>query len=296
MPRYRALLAALAGLACTAPGLAQATDTLDEVTVTARKQVDPRRLDHVLIPQFIESHATPARKTGQIPRWRSPVCPLTLGLKERLGTLVSQRVQDVAASVGAPTKPLDKCHTNVQIVFTGDPQKQVAWVAKQMPLLFGWTEEYRPNLSVSRPIQAWYETGTRGVNGDVAADRLNGTPPSGRPGSHLTRYRTSEFVNVLVVVDAGKVAQYPLQSIANYIAMLVLTRVPSLDSCGELASITDLLSSGCWGSRTPADITESDSAYLRALYGSDLEMDFNLERGDIHDRMLSGLKAPSPGP
>ena len=69
--------------------------------------------------------------------------------------------------------------------------------------------------------------------------------PSGIAGSYFTKGLTSEFLHVLVIVDTRKVAGDSLRSIADYIAMLALTRMGSLDGCSELPSIIDLLSSGC---------------------------------------------------
>src|SRR5580658_8767611 len=56
---------------------------------------------------------------------------------------------------------------------------------------------------------------------------------------------TSEFLQVLLVVDTSKTAADSLSSISDYISMLTLTRMDFLDGCGELPSIIDLLSSGC---------------------------------------------------
>jgi hypothetical protein len=81
-----------------------------------------------------------------------------------------------------------------------------------------------------------------------------------------------------------------LAAITDYISMIALTRIVSLDTCNELPSILDLLSSAC-GTRATADsITEADTAFLQALYRSDLERKLNIEQGEMRDRMVAVLE------
>jgi hypothetical protein len=85
------------------------------------------------------------------------------------------------------------------------------------------------------------------------------------------------------------VAGDSLRSISDYIAMLALTRMGSLDACSELPSIIDLLSSGCDARDKPQALTDADTAYLKALYSSDLEMNLNIEQVDMRDRMVMSI-------
>ena len=106
----------------------------------------------------------------------------------------------------------------------------------------------------------------------------------GEPASRLGTEGLTGFVNVLIIVDSGEVAEYSLKQIADYVAMLVLTRT-SLDGCSELPSIIDILSADCADRAPPDAITEADISFLKALYAANLEMNLNLERGDIRDQM-----------
>ncbi len=111
----------------------------------------------------------------------------------------------------------------------------------------------------------------------------------GRSGSYFTKGFANELLQVFVVVDSGKVAGNSLSSISDYIAMLALTRTDSLDGCNTLVSIIDLLSSGCGDRQKPEALTDADTAYLKALYSSNLEMNLNIEQGDIRDRMVKAI-------
>src|SRR5215469_12699063 len=75
---------------------------LEEVTVTAGKQMDRSTLEHVIVPRFVESHGTPSERIGQVGRWYDGVCPETTGLQPLYNEFISRRVVEVARSVGAP--------------------------------------------------------------------------------------------------------------------------------------------------------------------------------------------------
>jgi hypothetical protein len=145
----------------------------------------------------------------------------------------------------------------------------------------GWGIQGEIDLALSQSLNP------DGAHVDPAHGR--GFAPSGMPGSYLTKSLTSELLHVLVIVDTRKVAGDSLRSIADYIAMLALTRMGSLDGCSELPSIIDLLSSGCDERDKPQALTDADTAYLKALYSSDLEMNLNIEQGDMRDRMVAAI-------
>src|SRR5262249_42405903 len=115
---------------------------------------------------------------------------------------------------------------------------------------------------------------------DIPGDMVHGSA-----NSRLKTEVSSQFANVLIIIDSRQTSQYPLGALADYVAMLVLTRT-SLSGCNELPSVTDLLSHDCGTRERPQSITEADRAYLKALYASSLESNTSLARGEIHDRML----------
>ena len=291
---------------------------IDEVTISALKQIDRATLIQVVIPNFVKAHGAPSERIGQLGRWHEDVCPETVGLRGPADEFVSRRVLEAARRVGAPTKRTGKCKTNVNIIFSSKPQQQMDYMASKDPHLAGYSAQQGDLFHVSHPIQAWYVTGTRSfvtvdspVNmnpssdaGDTAAARPSGSPSTagglqidspnsaviGRAGSLLGDEDRSEFARVTVIVDANTVVRYPLQAVADYIAMLVLTRT-TLDGCNPLPSIIDLLSADCGERSKPDSITEADVAYLKALYTSNLELKLNLERGEVQQRMVHSIEA-----
>jgi hypothetical protein len=283
----------------------QNSTALQEVQVTASK-LDRRTLKRVAV-QFLRLHAAVGPTTGQFGRWRMDVCPRVIGLDPSGSEYVSRHLTETAKRVGAPTPRVGKrCRVNIEVAFTPQPQQLLKQVAKVYPGLLG-SARARGDTLFQHAIQSWYLTGTE-FSGNMlcqmaldaagvhrAADDATIDPAYG-PGaacgsaaSRLSKGLTSEFVNVLVIVDARKVAGDSLRSISDYVTMLALTRMSSLDGCNELPSITDLLSSGCGDREKPQVLTEADTAYLKALYSSDLGMNLNIELGDIRNRMVTSI-------
>ena len=318
------MLAAVHASAAGAPddrSAAANSQPLPEVAVVGK--MDARTLDHV-VRQFVQSHAKPSAMIGQVGRWREAVCPAVSGLRDSYGDFVSHRITSVAHEVGAPTPAAGKkCNVNAEVVFTASPQQLLDHIADKYHPLLGYyrLSERKQVITFSGPIQAWYMTGTRSLDyqppitgldkmqttGDMAvnpsaappfvtglqadSNQSAGGPGSfgstGAAGSYFTKGLRSEFMHVLIIVDSNAVKKYPLGGISDYVAMLALTRLASADTCSDLPSIINLLASGC--AAAPATLTTADIAYLKALYGADLDQNLNIEQGDMHERMLSTI-------
>jgi hypothetical protein len=300
--------------------------TLQEVTVTAARVQDQRALARA-VSGFVTSHAAPGTRINQIGRWHEPVCPLVSGLQPPGQDYITRKILDVARAVGAPTGSAGrKCAATVEIVFTREPQALLDRIAKAYRPLLGFypASQVKQTTTFSRPIQAWYVTGTRSMDAMPDASHGNapetgitqlpeqrggsivdmpllsgvqvdsdvtamGLQPSGVGGSYLSNGQRSEFLHVLIIADSGQIAHYAVHSIADYLALLSLTRMAQLDSCAPLPSITDLFASGC---ATPVadSLTGADRAYLKALYMADLEKNLNIERADIHSQMMREIE------
>jgi hypothetical protein len=299
---------------------------LPEVTVIGK--MDKHTLNRV-INQFIDSHAEPSPVISQIGRWREELCPKVTGLQDPYRDFVSNGIIKLAKSVGAPTRlnPA-KCNANIDVVFTPDPQALLDGITQKYRSLLGYypIADIKQATSFTHPIQAWYVTGSRTLNGflplkmgaghgppsvgccgeagppqppsaiqpfvvgmqidsvETAGTSGEGMGPTGTAGSRLSHGLRSEFVHVLIIVDAKTVAKYPLQTISDYVALLALTHIASLDNCSQLPSILNVFGKDC--AAPPVAFTASDAAYLKSLYGADLDTNLNIEKGDLRQRML----------
>lgn len=310
-----AVLGATSVLAAQSPDQPATPDSkpLEEVVVEG-KTLSKSTLDRAAM-KFVESHAVVSLAIHQIGRWRDPFCPQVTGLAPAATEFVAKRLEEVARNVGAPTPRAGRpCEVDVEVVFTREPQPLLDHIAKTTPVLLG-SSRSAGDTKFSHAIQSWYLTQTRSTAGykppadqqdTTLLERLSdaqvkgsianldpayglGAQPSGLTGSYFTKGLASDFSHVLVIVDAGQVAAHSLRSIADYIAMLTLTRMQSLDACGELPSVLDLLASRCDKRDKPASLTPADTAYLKALYTSDLEANLNVEQANMRDRMVSGM-------
>ncbi len=284
---------------------------------------------------FVETHAAPVAKINQIGRWHEPICVQVVNLIPEQAAMIQARVEDVAKAVGLKVeKP--GCRSNIQIVFTSQPQALIDRVAQrdEHDLGFHWRSDLNKVKAVTHPIQAWYKTATQG-NGNavglafacITTGRVSTTcgaggadqpanpgslvgeshemetvdipengSPSGCADSPFSGCLKSLFKNVLVVVDGRALEGRALGPLADYVAMLALSRQQSLDACDALPSIIDLLAkSPCPGRDPPDGLTAADASYLTALYASDAEGKLSSEQGDIAGRMAKILiKAEAP--
>jgi hypothetical protein len=314
--RFAALLAACALALAASGALAQSapaqkpggSTAVPSVTVEAPppKVIERQSFDFV---QGVTKPSNP--EVDAIGRWHDAVCVAVLGLAETEAAKIKTRIQEVAAEVGLPAaKPA--CSANVEIFFSDRPQLVMDKVAKQRGQLLGYYHVHdRAALKqVTRPIQAWYVTATRGRGGTNVVPFLGTSDPfdTGLPGlqtsprvvddpenippagcgdnPHFTACLSSEFANVFVVADAKALQGKDLAFLSDYLAMLALSQPRSLDGCAALASVIDALApSDCGGRLAPDGFTPADAAYLTSLYSADPEGKRVAQQTEISTRM-----------
>jgi len=270
----------------------------ENVTVTGTKSRE-------VLEKFVESFAPPNRLTGKIARWESGICPVVVGLPAGFTKFVTQRVKDVARQVGAPVNDKDSCEHNIAIVFTTKPQALLDTIRKKQPWFLGYSDSSAQTdklAIVTHPIQAWYTTATKDVQGQIQVDgaKTGGLEidfgghkillPSARvynvSGTRLGDGLRSTFYDVIVVVDPDKLVEYEIGSIADYIAMLALTQLNSLDTCQQLPSIVNMLAVGC--DRKSDTLTDNDFGYLRGLYKMNADRTLRSQQDEIAYQMGKG--------
>jgi hypothetical protein len=269
---------------------------------------------------------TVVTRVGRLARWRVAMCPVVDGLPPEMNAAITGRVRQIATAAGAPVAPPGCTPNNVEIEFTPHPQALFAMAQSHNWILpgFHYAAQGQKLGEVTRPIQAWYVTATRstalgtagaatafgdgrnsatlqvtagrnGVNagptGVAIIDDPFGPMPGAEPGSRLDDSLSSEFANVLVIIDQVKVAGASTQAIADYAAVLALSQVADLDECNALPSVLDLMASGCTPARTPEMLTASDLAYLQALYGTETRLEANYTRGSLTTHLAQALQA-----
>ena len=287
---------------------------IEAVTVIGKRRTE-REMIKTFIAPFVMQHAARDPKTGLIVRGPPEgVCPVTTGLSEGFDDFVTARIVEVAHRVGAVVQPAGKCRPNVQVAFTLDAQGLVDRLAEKSGgamLGFHFAGQERALVQVSRPIQAWYVTGTVNavpssyvqifgvdgrttIPGTVAVDRSDGAEPYSGLGSKLTPGNSSQIMSVLIVADLDKLDGHEIGPVSDYIAMLALSQMRSLDACSELPSILDLMASDCPARPAPQALTEGDMAFLKALYAADITLSGARGRDRIEHGMVKALEGAGP--
>jgi hypothetical protein len=304
MKRFTVLLANLASAWVLASGVSAQeapqpqSAAVENVIVTALALRSEKALDN-----FIIGHAAPSPLLGKIARWKTGICPVTIGLPDKFSLFVTQRTIRMAMAAGAPLDAHEPCRPNVAVLATPEPQKLLDFIRQKRVALLGF--HYRPQAerlaTMTLPVQAWYSTATEDFWGLIEADlpsgdlgygvmstlgRINGYHASGsRTGNGLK----SEFTTAVIVVDTNKIVGQEIGPLADHIAMLALSQASSYDTCQPVPTITNLMASRCGAEMKPAAITDVDMTYLRGLYRMDAGSSFLGQRGSIAYEMKKDL-------
>ena len=142
-----------------------AVPTSQPSTTVAPVTVTPLAKDSDLARSrsFIDAYAAPTAKLDRYARWTDPPCMIVSGLAATQAASIKARVEEVAKAaglrVGAPG-----CRANVEIEFTAQPQVLVDQIVAKTPQILGYQpgSEIKALKTVTRPIQAWYMTASRG--------------------------------------------------------------------------------------------------------------------------------------
>jgi hypothetical protein len=290
---------------------------IPDVTVTAPTPPTDQELAGHSLEEFILHHATVhyvnISTMRNLARWRGgrqSICPLTEGLTPGYNAFVTARLRALAAYVGAPVQSDPQCKSNVQILFTNNPQEKMDSVMKWatgVAFHNRYTGGMRDLISFrsDHAIQGWYMTTSGGaivLNTDVELVGLNVLPVwpqiipkyigSGTIGTRLGggSGSGSGIGIVILVVDTTKVVGYTIGAIADYLAMLSLSVVQSPDHCDPLPSILDLMSSSCGTREMPTGISAGDLAFLKALYYKNTGLGPSLSRAEIDGNMMRQFK------
>jgi hypothetical protein len=271
---------------------------IENVIVTEPRLRTERALDN-----FIIAHAARSPFLGKIARWKTGICPLTIGLPERFNLYVTQRIIKMAMASGAPLSRDEPCRPNVVVLATPEPQKLLDFIRDKRPALLGF--HYRPQAqriaTMSLPVQAWYSTATEDAWGFISADLPSGDLGYGVMSTlgyqrqfHVSGMRTgdglkSEFTTAVVILDTGKIGGQEIGPLADYIAMLALSQGQYYGTCQDVPTITNLMAPDCGAQMKPAAITDVDMTYLRGLYNMNTGGSYMGERASIEWEMKKDL-------
>lgn len=306
MALSRYLRAASAALFCTvwmcaipasAHGQVAERGAVDEILVVGSKQTpeEARRA----AADFVRATGV---ATGQQPaaRWTHPICPRVFGIPAAHAARVEARIRAVATEIGAPLAAAP-CRPNLAISFAADAGGLVRRVAARAPDRFREVaaDDRERLLRGTAPVRWWYSSedrtkdGIAGVpmplpsvsTGEGGASPIPGTAGSGSYLHYRSSIVSTQMIRAIrsatVVVDVNRAAGVPLNSVADFAAMVSLAEM-RLNAPAVPGSIL-----GLFAHKSPAELSERDEAFLRGLYRLPLDRLARQHRGKLVRSMLA---------
>ncbi len=262
---------------------------------------------------------------GRLARWYAPVCPVTTGLPSAFGSFVDQRIRSLASEIGAPVAPV-KCQANVLIMVTPTPnalanqlveQKAHALAGGRWPIdktkLHAFADDQRPvrwlfsshtapikGSTVATTLSNQAASVASSSGGSMAGSTLSGmfgggTALDGPPqygnvfASRLTPAGGESISQVVIVVDANRIAGLQAGQVADYLSMVTLAQARAEDRFAGIDTVLNLFAPDRDDAHRPAGLRPWDTAYLKALYRSDSQISYTAQVAGIATRLKSEL-------
>ncbi|QDZ07236.1 hypothetical protein FPZ24_06865 [Sphingomonas panacisoli] len=292
------------------PGLAVAQDAKPQDDIVVRAQREKARKEAATFVTNI------SRSTdGQLARYHQPVCVAVIGgLPPEHVAIVEARIREVAAAAGIAIAKKTPCTANFIVAIAVNGSDLVKDMAKARPdWLTGLSSSDIKVLTTPGPARAWSITSLRNESGEMLSsprmsDAFTSILPQGRSAlenggttrsqaeidapslrvqssSIVARPNRQDIEASFVVIDRPAIVGLSLRQIADYAAMRGLghTRPPAPG--GPIETILTVLD----GAGTPPRaLTDSDAAYLKALYSTDGRRAAVTERNAIARRIADG--------
>ena len=263
------------------------------VTVTAP------RLEQV--PDLVQNFGVPDNK-GRLARWENPVCPVVRGLPRDMDLTIEQRIRETAKAasilVAGP-----RCAANVAVLITRTPRAAAeSMVERHRSILSGqdrWPFD-RVHAAAfvedERPVRWWYISDSVPTEGGkafaeaavpqqsaaFATNNLFGPPTYGEVVSSRLKPATEEaFSRVVIIVDANRIVGFDLAQISAYLSMVSLAQVKPDADLDHVKTIMNMFDDRSSGREPSGDLTFWDRAYLGALYDTDAEINFSMQRSSM---------------
>jgi hypothetical protein len=216
-------------------------------------------------------------------RYQAPLCPVVVGMGERMGAYVSERIRTNAIAVGVDVAD-EGCDANAVLIVTDDQDLLIEGMRKSHPELFDIFASRAITAAQSRGDAAivWSRFATQGplgrdggASGVVVGSLLEGASANAggaarelqltRPSSFEINYSV-EKVFTTMVFDVDRLNGVHLDQLSDFATLRILGMPqPTVDIEQEGApSILNLFDAE--PSAAPMRMTTLDMAYLKGLY------------------------------
>jgi hypothetical protein len=246
------------------------------------------------IQSFVEQVSAVPPSVNQIARWNEDICLSVAGLPAEQGQSIVDRVSYRAEAIGL-SAGREGCRPNAYVFFANDADGFTRQLVEQRRSLFGYYHEENVAtlgqealtsfVETSRPVRWWHVVQTVGADGHrLGSDQAQsaaGPPPSRMEptqdgfsgaqsvrtqGTRLRSVERQDFNRVVIIVDGQRASGYPLDGIADYVAMVTLAQVDPGAMTLEYPTILNLFATD--PDAVSFEMTNWDLAYLDGLYRS----------------------------
>ncbi|GAA0394502.1 hypothetical protein GCM10009093_21350 [Brevundimonas terrae] len=258
---------------------------VDEVVVSAR-QLDEQ------VSSFVRDISVPDFNLN-VARWHRDMCVSVVNMQNDVAQYIIDRVAEVALEVDV--KPGDPgCSANVTVIATANANETTGEIVNRYrnTLLPDVSGARRSRQALERfaesdlPVRWWHisilidpDTGqaaSRMQNGHITGEYAVGHESDGLKSivdfpsvevrsTNLRSGLRSDLASAIIILDMEKVAGISVPQIADYIAMIALTRVNMDADYSDYNSVLSLMTD-----KDILGLTEWDMAFLRSIYSADL--------------------------
>ncbi|WP_260599049.1 hypothetical protein [Sphingomonas endolithica] len=255
-----------------------------EIVVTAKTRDAVDRL--------VES-MTHNERGKQIARWNASICPRAIGIDAAHAGYVEKRINAIALKVKLQIGR-NRCHPNILIIFTAEPDGFARELVRRHPRLFGNPDEglasrsRQDALLSSRPVRWLAASRTNGPQGVPIAERLNPI----HSASRLIRSTREDAALSMIIVDAARLEDFTWGQVSAYLAMVSLAR-PDMNAYFDEETIMSLFNRSKKGTHPPIDLTRNDYDLLLALYSTAPGSSAEIQRSNMSSFMRhTGSSSP----
>jgi hypothetical protein len=260
------------------PALAQEAHTEEEIVVTGERLRE-------IVRSFVGEVAAAPGSEDQLARWDRRICPGVIGMRDaRQAQFIVDRLAQRAFQLGLEVRE-PGCRADVVVFVTPDSERLARELGAEYRALVGYHsasnavtaghEALTEFMETPRPVRWWHVSQTVTRDGEVLGESAGRPTAGGFAGvevvrqpdaGRLRRSTRQDFSRVIIVVDATRAAGLQLGALADYVSMVALAQLSPDADTSEVPSILNLFADLSAGRTPPAELTDWDMAYLRALY------------------------------
>lgn len=238
--------------------------------------VDGRSLE-TRIEAFVEELAAPPARRG-LARWDDPVCIGVANIRPDIARAMIDHVSATALDLGLRVEA-PGCSPNILVVFSEDGRALATELVERDGDAFylgvGGLDRGKSSLEIfmtgDQPVRWWQVSLPVAGPHRIRAIRMPGDFQNrfvaGEGLLNRGRFVADNLNKVIIIVDAGRVADVSLRQLSDYVALVSMAQVDIEGETGGYPSILNLFDDPAG---TPG-LSAWDRAYLSALYNAPSE-------------------------